>query len=221
MLGGSPAGHGNGQDNDHDGTEVGAGRGRARVNAPARYAVGVVAGVIAGVGAAAYAILSMEFGSNIQLGPWVSGTDFGSREASDRTRAVVAVRGLLALPASEARYYTAETDDAGRPLDGRCTYRVSGGDMPANWWSITLYDDNSYLVSNPQNVYSLASVSLPAGQADDWELAVSPNTSDGHWLPTGGVPRFSLTLRAYLPDERALQAMTRAQMPAIERQECN
>lgn len=187
----------------------------------ARYVAGVVVGALLGAAVAAYVILSAEMGSDIQLGPWKSGTDFGSRDASDTTRAIVAVRGLLALPASEARYYTAETDDAGRPLDGRCTYRVSGGAVPAHWWSITLYDEQSYLVSNPEKIYSLASVSLPTEQADRWELLVSPHKADGHWLPTGGVPQFSLTLRAYLPNEGELKNLTQAQMPSIERQECD
>ena len=138
-----------------------------------------------------------------------------------RVQLTIALSGLLALPASEARYFTAATDDAGRPLDGKCTYRVSGGAVPGKWWSITLYDEQSYLVSNPEQIYSLASVSLPADEAEHWELTVSPQKAPGHWLPTGGVPRFSLTLRAYLPDERELQNLTPARMPAIERQECD
>jgi hypothetical protein len=91
-----------------------------------RYLIAVLAGAGIGVGGAAWSVRSGALASGVRLGPWTSGTDFGSAAASARTRAAVALRGLLALPAREARYYNAAVDGAGEPLDGRCTYRVEG-----------------------------------------------------------------------------------------------
>src|SRR5688572_12763550 len=85
----------------------------------ARYLVCGLAGAALGIGAAAYSVRAGALGSSARIGPWATGIDFGTADAGAYTRAVVALRGLLALPAREARYYTAAEDDAGRPLEGR------------------------------------------------------------------------------------------------------
>lgn len=184
----------------------------------ARYALCGVAGLALGAGAAIWSVRAGALGSGERMGAWTSGTDFGSRDAGLRDRAVVAMRGLLALPASEARYYSAEADDAGQPLDGRCSYRVAGGAVPARWWSLTLYGSDNYLVANPDNIYSVASLTLPAAEQNGWTATVAPKRQPGHWLPSSGAGHFSLTLRTYLPTSDA--SLTRAQLPSITRQGC-
>ena len=155
-----------------------------------------------------------------RIGVWQTGTDFGSERADGITRAVIAMKGLLALPASEARYYTASVDDAGRALDGRCGYRLTGGALPARWWSVTLYGPDNFLVANDAGIFSVVSTELPTAEAASWAIAVAPTRQPGHWLPTGGVDRFDLTLRAYLPDDGGTGNPTAAQLPRIERLEC-
>src|SRR3954463_8616944 len=92
-----------------------------------RYGVCGLAGLGIGCAAAVATVRAGAWGSNVSIGPWTTGTDYGTASASPYTRAVVALRGLLALPAREARYYNASVDDSGRPPDGRCPYAVSGG----------------------------------------------------------------------------------------------
>ncbi|MGQ7500571.1 hypothetical protein ACTGXZ_10675, partial [Streptococcus suis] len=70
-------------------------------------------GGLIGTGGAVLAVRAGGFGTQERIGPWTTGKDFGTTQASAYTRAVVALYGLLALPASEARYYTADSDDAG------------------------------------------------------------------------------------------------------------
>src|SRR5688572_8065706 len=86
--------------------------GAGTVRSWARYLVCGLAGVALGAGAGVYSVRAGAFGSSVRIGPWATGTDFGTAEAGAYTRAVVALRGLLALPAREARYYTAREDDA-------------------------------------------------------------------------------------------------------------
>ncbi len=127
---------------------------------------------------------------------------------------------LLALPATEARYYTAAVDDAGRPLEGRCTYAINGGGLPGRWWSLTLYDRAGYLVANQPGIYSVGSAGLPSSEQAHWTVVASPDKQPGHWLPTGGIDRFELTLRAYLPDDGGKGNFTQAQLPSIVREAC-
>lgn len=182
-----------------------------------RYALCMLAGIAAGLGLAGYVVKTAALKSGVSAGPWRSGGDFGSAEAGALTRAVIAVHGTLALPATEARYYTAYNDDAGQPLDGRCSYRLKGGDFAARWWTMTLYDTAGYLVANEANVYSLRSAQLPTG---GWNAVVAPARQDGAWLPTGGIERFSLTLRTYMPADGGRGNLTREQLPSIEPAGC-
>jgi hypothetical protein len=185
-----------------------------------RLLLGGVLGIVIGGSSAVWSVRAGSLGMQNAIGPWATGRDFGTAEASAYTRAVVALRGLLALPAREARYYTAATDDAGRPLDGHCRYRVSGGALAAKWWSLTLYDPAGYLVANRAGIYSVGSVGLPPAEQTGWTIIVSPDQRPGHWLPTGKAGRFELTLRAYLPVDGGKGDFTRDALPRIEREAC-
>ena len=186
----------------------------------ARYLICGLAGILIGTGGAMWSVRAGALGSADRIGPWTTGRDFGMAQASAYTRAVVALRGLLALPATEARYYNAAVDDAGRPLEGRCRYIISGGGLPARWWSLTLYDQAGDLVANRPGVYSVGSAGLPASEQTRWTVVVAPDRQSGHWLPTGRIGRFELTLRAYLPDDGGKGNFTRTQLPSIVREAC-
>ena len=181
------------------------------------YLLTIVVGALAGAAFAVHTVHAGALGSNVQIGPWATGRDFGTADASARTRAVVALRGLLALPAREARYYTAATDDAGQPLDGRCRYSVAGGKLPGRWWSLTLYDRDGYLVRNGAGIFSVESASV--GE-ERWRIAVAPAPQPGHWLPTGRLQRVELTLRTYLPPNAGRGDPPRAGLPSITKEGC-
>ena len=186
----------------------------------ARYALCGLGGLALGVGGAVMSVRAGAFGAGAAIGPWTTGTDYGTAGASAYTRAVVALRGLLALPAREARYYNAAVDDAGRPLDGRCRYAVRGSAPGGAWWSLTLYDHDGYLVANPAGVYSVESAAVPPAERSAWTVAVAPGRQGGHWLPSGGIDRFELTLRVYLPADGGHGNLPRAALPRIERLGC-
>ncbi|MBY0521327.1 MAG: DUF1214 domain-containing protein [Sphingomonas sp.] len=186
----------------------------------ARLLICGTAGIVLGAGAALWSVRAGSLGMRTTIGPWTTGRDFGTAAASAHTRAVVALGGLLALPAHEARYYTAADDDAGRPLDGRCRYRVSGGAIPAKWWSLTLYDNAGYLVPNSAGRYSVGSIGLSPVDAARWTVVVAPEAQPGRWLPTGRAGRFQLTLRAYLPADGGTGDLVPGQLPRIVREDC-
>ena len=185
-----------------------------------RYLICGVLGVLIGAGGAAWSIRIGALGSAQKIGAWTTGKDYGTAEASAYTRAVVALRGLLALPATEARYYNAAVDSKGRRLEGRCRYQVVGGGLPTKWWSLTLYDSEGYLVANQPGLYSIGSAGLPSAEQGRWSVTIAPDQQPDHWLPTGRVAHFELTLRAYLPDDGGNGNFTRDQLPAITREDC-
>jgi hypothetical protein len=185
-----------------------------------RFAICIALGL---VGGAAYAVQQVRGGMNdglISNGPWETGKNFGTLDASALTRAKVALSGLLALPAKEAMYFTATRDSAGRGLDGRCTYDVRGGTLDGRWWSVTLYEGEGWLVKNAANRWSIPASAVTTDGQGRWSFTVSPEAQSGSWLPTGSVKAFDLTLRLYHPSADVIKSPEKAQLPVIERKGC-
>ena len=140
-----------------------------------RYAVAVVLGLAVGAGGAWSKVRQGFNGGRLQNGPWSTALNYGTRETDSVTRASVALRGLLALPSTETVYWNASTDSEGKPLDGSCTYSMTGRALDARWWSVTYYDRDGYLVANPANIWSFSGASITPAERDDWKVTIAPN----------------------------------------------
>lgn len=189
------------------------------------YLAAVVAGTAIGLGSALWlaGLLpgtdTLAFG-NVDVAGWRSDFAIGSEAADPYTRARVARHGLLALAKTEAVYFTRNSDDDGRPLSDACTYRLSGGAMPAGWWSVTLYDQASMLPANTDSA-----LSIDAGRAGtgDWQAIIAPAEPAGaqHWISSRNAGAFDLTLRLYIPEPALLSEPDKALVPPrIERLSC-
>lgn len=167
------------------------------------YLAAIMAGLAVGLGSALWvaglwpAGRNMAFG-DVNVGGWRSDFAIGSRAADPYTRAQVARHGLLALAKNEAVYFTRATDDAGAPLREECSYRLTGGALPAGWWSVTLYDERSMLPLNDDDALSINVGSIGAGE---WSAVIAPQRPAGGeaWISSRHGGNFDLTLRLYLP----------------------
>lgn len=180
----------------------------------------IVLSLALGIGTAVWQIRNSDLGNDVRVGPWTTGRDVGTAHADMKTRAIVALRGLLALPASEARYFTATVDSAGAPLSGKCSYALSGGTIEARWWSVTLYDRGGWLIRNAWSRHSIGSARIPADAASHWTVLIGPAEQPGLWIPTGTDGRFELTLRAYRPQGAMARDPARISLPTITKGEC-
>ncbi len=192
------------------------GAGRWGVAAVTGIAVGsfsalAMAGLIPGVGGLA--------SNTTSLDGWNADFTVGSTAADPYTRAWVARHGLLALARSEAIYFTRNTDNQGRRLREECRYRLSGGTMPAQWWSVTLYDANSRLPMNEDDA-----LSLDANRAGEgtWSAMIAPDAPDEEaWISSRNAGEFDLTLRLYVPASGLIDGPARLLVPPrIERLQC-
>jgi hypothetical protein len=187
----------------------------------ARYTLAVTLGLAAGVSLAVYRVRGGLAAGQITNGPWATAKTYGSTDADALTRARVALSGLLALPAKEALYFTAKTDSAGQPLDGRCTYRLMGGAPVGAWWSVTLYEGAGWLVKNPVNRWSVGSGAFPGSRIKEWLIYVGPKPhGSDEWIPTANVPNFDLTFRLYQAPAEIVDAPQKALLPRIDRVTC-
>lgn len=176
----------------------------------AAYGAAVVIGLAGGL-ASALGMAGLWPGSgtlgfgDVAVGGWRSDFAIGSQAADPYTRARIARHGLLALAQSEAVYFTITQDNTGEPLRESCSYRLSGGAMPAGWWSVTLYDKSSMLPANTDGALSIDA--SRAGQGN-WQALIAPQqpASPSHWISSRNAGTFDLTLRLYLPEARLLAA---------------
>ncbi len=160
-----------------------------------------------------------EPGGTVDVAGWRSDFAIGSVAADPYTRARIARHGLLALARSEAVYFTRARDEAGRPLSERCTYRLSGGAMPARWWSVTLYDGSGRLPMNDDAALSIDATRVGPGP---WRATIAPTRpATGPWISSRKAGRFDLTLRLYVPDPALFAAPGRTlDPPTIRRLSC-
>ncbi len=133
------------------------------------------------------------------------GTDYGAR-------AVVALIGLGANIAQDAIYPSAFVDGDGKPLTGANRYVLhfdKGQTPPANaFWSVTMYNAQSFFVDNPINRYNIAGW-MPLKRNPDGSLDIyiqresAGKDKQANWLPAAA-GEFSVTMRIYWPKESML-----------------
>ncbi|MEM8917494.1 MAG: DUF1214 domain-containing protein [Pseudomonadota bacterium] len=140
----------------------------------------------------------------IEINGWTGDLTQGSSEASPYLRARIARHGLLALAKTEAIYFVRNTDSDGEPLGEDCVYRISGGPLPAGWWSITLYNETNFLPDNNDTALSFDATRSGDG---DWSAVISSSSpaKGENWISSRNAGDFDLTLRLYMPEDRALQ----------------
>jgi hypothetical protein len=144
----------------------------------------------------------------------VTGAKIGDYKTDYYTRALVAYKGLGALPPEEAVYYLYSADKDNEGLNGgKHNYRIhfeNGQTPPAQaFWSYTVYGKDRYLVDNPIRRYAIGDRSNlkynTDGSLDLYLNYESPGKDkETNWLPIPG-DVFFLALRIYLPKEEFLK----------------
>ncbi|CAG4889748.1 DUF1254 domain-containing protein [Paraburkholderia saeva] len=120
--------------------------------------------------------------------------------------------GMVSMtPGKGAFYMIAFNDDAGRPLVGGQTYKVTlPPDIPAAlFWSVTLYDaSNASGLANGQPFPSLGKLNHPKQNADQSTTLYigpkAPKGEEGNWLATEPGRGFFAILRLYAPTQPAI-----------------
>ena len=141
---------------------------------------------------------------------WEIALDMGRYGRNYPYRAAWTFFGLGGNLPEDAIYPFASMDGKGKPLDGSSKYELhfAEAEIPPvdGFWSLTLYDAEGYLVSNPIDRYALGGRSgLKFG--DDGSLAIyiqneAPDSDrQANWLPA---PKgaFRVALRLYAPKKQ-------------------
>ena len=152
----------------------------------------------------------------LTIGSWTAWPKTGTVDADPYARATIARTGQLPVALGDGVSFTAQTDDSGKLLDGRCDIVLSGVTPAARFWTLTLYNTEGGLVANSVDRYGFSSQEIVRHADGSFEIVVAPRANSGNWLPTGGVERYALVLRFY---DTAVGVSTKAgrelPMPAI------
>ncbi len=152
----------------------------------------------------------------LTIGAWTARPKTGTADIDPYSRATIVRNGELPIGTGDGVAFTATTDDAKKPLDGRCDVVVSGVTPAARFWTLTLYDGKGHLVANTLQRYGFTSQEIVRGADGAFEIRVASRSRAGNWLPTGGLERYALMLRLYdTPVGVATRTQRDAPMPAI------
>lgn len=178
----------------------------------------IAGGIAAGLITAAAALWWVAEGATLRHGPWRSSLFPGVVDLDPYSRAVVALRGAVALHHAEAVYFVATEDESGAALSPRCDYRLDGRDLPARWWSIHLGDEKLALTPGGQGVDR---GSVLRGVDGGYTIHIGPTSRDGNWLsPQVAGGAFSIHVHLYRPDAGALRAEGGPALPRLVREGC-
>jgi len=157
----------------------------------------------------------------LSIGAWTARPKIGTAEVDPYARAEIERRGELPVALGDGITFLAETDDSGRPLDGRCDVTLRGITPQARFFTVTLYDPSGKLVSNLLNRHGFTSQELVRKSDGSFEISVGPRARAGNWLPTGGIERYLLALRLYdTPVGIATKAGKETPMPSVTAGRC-
>lgn len=156
------------------------------------------------------------------IGSWTAWPRAGSLDSDPYARAVNARRGDIPLAVGEGMLLTAASDDAGRTLDARCTYRLAGVTPPARAWTLTVTGRGRVEPGQEPVRTGFTSTEILREPDGRFAILLGPAVQAGNWLP---MPRprgpVRLALRLYdTPVAASVGSLDRDSLPAIERVEC-
>jgi hypothetical protein len=183
-------------------------------------AIAVAIAALVGFATAWFAVDRGFLFGGINVGPWEAWPRAGSPDADPYSIARLARTGEVPLGAGEGLAFTALTDQGGAPLTGNCTYRLDGQTPAARLWTLTAYDGNGRLMTNPARRTGFHSREILRRLDGSFVIDVSSDVQPGNWLPIATTGPFSLVLRLYDTPLTTGGEVSEELMPRIVREAC-
>lgn len=185
-----------------------------------RFVTYIALGIALGLGSAWYVLEEGLSFDVLEVGPWVARTDAGQPLADPYTGAFIAKSGHVPLRREEALYFFATTDGDGNTLRANCRYDLTGKNLNAAWWAISVHRPDGDLIANPAERYSFSQTTLLFDDQGSYKVTVSPSAVSGNWIPTDGQGDITLVLRLHGPKPDYVKDPATVEVPAILTGEC-
>ncbi len=177
--------------------------------------IAVITGLAVGVYRMANVETSKSFFTN---GSW-TGSQSLPLGKDNLLTAQISTFALFALPSEEAIYLFARKDEQHEKLNGENDYAITGNinQIKANYWSITAYGKDLYLIPNEANRFSFNNSNMQTDSAGNFSITVSSKKQSGNWLPSPTDARFNLVLRIYKGERNFVEHLNEVPLPSIKR----
>jgi hypothetical protein len=178
----------------------------------------VILAIILGIGIAAWRISRIEHSPAMQTyGSWRGTTNLPLNK-DDLVTTQVTLFALFALPSHEAVYLFAASDEGGKRLTGDNSYVIEGNinTIKAEYWSITAYGKDLYLMPNAAHRFSFSRDNLQTDSLGNFKIVLSAQKAEGNWLPVMKDKKFELVLRIYHGDADFMDHLDKANLPVIK-----
>jgi len=149
---------------------------------------------------------------------WMTARGIGSQDADPTLKAIIAIIGIFANSKEEAIYLQAYQGCPLYKMKGNRHYKIEGNvNLPANWWSITLYNQDEFLFDNPDHRYSFTNFNVKTDDKGNFTIDVAPRKPEGatNWLPSPPSGPISLTFRIYEPEKSIYQHLDTYPLPRV------
>lgn len=180
--------------------------------------------LIGGLGSSYYMVSAGSPLTTRTIGPWTTWKNEGRSDADPYTRAHLARSGKLNLTTEIAQTFLASQDTEGKALHSSCEYQISGDQLDAGWWSISVFDDNGRLIANPSDRYTFTSDTVAISPNGKFVITLARDARPGNWLPTAGAGNLALAM-TLLEADTTIAGDTEAEenligLPTIKRVDC-
>jgi hypothetical protein len=180
--------------------------------------VGIVA-ITVGGGFAVSKIRTWKDSSQQQIGSWNTiGKDKDVNSDDLLSIAQIAVYATYPLTKKEVIYLNANTDSDGNPIDSKSGYVIEGKKFDARYWSITAYDQDGFLIKNPNNKFSYNYENVKyAADSTSYKINLSATEKSENWLPTTDAQKIALVIRLYQPSDSLRNNIVANALPIIKK----
>ena len=149
---------------------------------------------------------------------WMTVKGIGAKDADPLLKALISKIGIFTNSKEEAIYYQAYAGDPRLPMNGSHHYQIKGNkNLPATWWSCTLYNNENYLFANPENRYAFANFNVDADPDGAFVIDIASTKPEGarNWLPAPAGEDIAVTLRIYEPGPELYDHMDTYPLPQV------
>jgi hypothetical protein len=158
----------------------------------------------------------------IKLGPWEAFPEAQTVDADPYAKSHRANAGRLLYASAEGLAFPAAVDSSGAPLNGGCSYRISGRTPAARFWTLFSIAAGEPAASARSDLpTALNSRTVLRNSDSSFEIAVASSAQAGNWLAVPAAKPFRLVLTLLDTPTAGSSGLIDLAMPGIEKIGCD
>lgn len=174
-----------------------------------------------GLGSAWHAVSHDAGFGKVRAGVWSFNPARGTADADPYSRAGLVVRGEIPIGSGEGMMLTADQDESGAILSGRCEYTIDGPFPLSRLWTLSVHRPDGSAVPGLDRRHTLTSIDLVRNQAGSERIVLNQRARPGDWLPLPDEQPFVLVLVLYdTPLSAVGAAIDAGMLPVLRKTAC-